>query len=542
MNKTQRILLLSIVCIITFFVNNQVLVPDIMESRNIITAREMARGGDWIVPTMNGELRLEKPPLPTWVTAIAEMAAPDNVALQRAGAGLAALLLAFFFYKYASRVLKIEPVVPTLLLCTCYNVILMGRTASWDIYTHAFMMGGIYFLALALQKERRSWGDFMGFAIFTGLSIMSKGPVSLFALFLPFLLSYCYFYRPKMRGKWGALGVAVVVALAIGGWWYLYVHIACADAWQAVMAKESGAWLEHNVRPWYYYWKFFLETGVWSLLLLLAMFLPLANPSRRRSRKWMFAMGWMLCSLLLLSLMPEKKPRYLLPLLIPACYVMGCLLAWWRESFRDPARAARADKLSFRINCGLIAVAVALLPVLAWFFFVAKDYMPILPWTIFSLLCLVIAYYLAAAAVKLKPTGMVLATTALFLVSECMAMPYLKNIINNPERHSIEATRDIRRLDGLQFYNIAAEPIRIEMVYAADRTIRPIDPDTLGRALPCVLLTHEPVGKALPARLLEGVDTIVIDRYDDNRRPKGTRRYRRDMIYYVTILRSKTEK
>ena len=140
MNKTQRILLLSIVCIITFFVNNQVLVPDIMESRNIITAREMARGGDWIVPTMNGELRLEKPPLPTWVTAIAEMAAPDNVALQRGGAGLAALLLAFFFYKYASRVLKIEPVVPTLLLCTCYNVILMGRTASWDIYTHAFMM------------------------------------------------------------------------------------------------------------------------------------------------------------------------------------------------------------------------------------------------------------------------------------------------------------------------------------------------------------------------------------------------------------------
>ena len=50
------------------------------------------------------------------------------------------------------------------------------------------------------------------------------------------------------------------------------------------------------------------------------------------------------------------------------------------------------------------------------------------------------------------------------------------------------------------------------------------------------------VKPALPARLLEGVDTIVIDRYDDNRRPKGTRRYRRDMIYYVTILRSKTEK
>ena len=27
------------------------------------------------------------------------------------------------------------------------------------------------------------------------------------------------------------------------------------------MGKESGAWISYNVRPWYYYWKFFLESG-----------------------------------------------------------------------------------------------------------------------------------------------------------------------------------------------------------------------------------------------------------------------------------------
>lgn len=79
----DRWVLLCLVCLTTFFVDNSVLVPDIMESRNIVTAREMVYDGNWIAPTMNGELRLEKPPLPTWLTAVVEMIAPDNLGWQR---------------------------------------------------------------------------------------------------------------------------------------------------------------------------------------------------------------------------------------------------------------------------------------------------------------------------------------------------------------------------------------------------------------------------------------------------------------------------
>lgn len=59
---------------------------DIMESRNIITAREMVSDGNWLVPTMNGELRLEKPPLPTWVAGGIEKVFPDSLSAQRAAA------------------------------------------------------------------------------------------------------------------------------------------------------------------------------------------------------------------------------------------------------------------------------------------------------------------------------------------------------------------------------------------------------------------------------------------------------------------------
>lgn len=531
--------LLCIVCLITFFVNNDVIKPDIMESRNIITAREMVYDGHWMVPTMNGELRLEKPPLPTWLTAIAEILSPDNLALQRGFAGMMALLLVFYFARFARRVLDMEPLVPTLLLCTCYNVILMGRTASWDIYCHAFMMGGIYHLARALKAPPVAWQHFLAAGVCIGLSVMSKGPVSPYALLLPFVISFGYFCRPSLKGKWRALTVLVVLALTIGAWWFVYVHATQSDVLAAVVRKESGSWLNHNVRPWWYYWKFFLETGVWSLLLLTAIFLPLADRHRRKSRRLLFSLCWMLASLVLLSLLPEKKSRYLLPLLIPASYVMGCLILWWKDAFRNTAGASSADKFWFRVNAGLIFLAVVVLPLAGWRFVVRPGYASLPALILFSLFVIAIAVCLLRAVVLLRPMLLLGCVTTLFLAAECLVMPILGNVINNPEMKSVAETRKIKTLEGVPFYHVDTVPLRIELVYAAHRTIRPLSVDSLHAALPCVLLTHRPVGETLPESCLDGVETIEIGRYDDNRRPKDNRRYSDEFIYNVTLLKAK---
>ena len=100
MLKDERLisgwLILVILLFCTFFVHNQAIFVDIMESRNLVTAREMVSDGNWLIPTMNGELRLEKPPLPTWIAAMVETVSPDNLMLQRSMAGLAAVLLVSF--------------------------------------------------------------------------------------------------------------------------------------------------------------------------------------------------------------------------------------------------------------------------------------------------------------------------------------------------------------------------------------------------------------------------------------------------------------
>lgn len=533
--------LACMVCIITFFMNNHVIAPDIMESRNIVTAREMVHDGHWLVPTMNGELRLEKPPLPTWLTAVSEILSPDNLSLQRGMAGLAAILMVFYFWQFARKVLNMDPLGPTLLLCTCYNVILMGCTASWDIYCHAFMMGGIYHLARALDSPLVEWRHFLAAGILTGLSAMSKGPVSLYVLLLPFLACYTFIYRPSIKGKGPALALMTVVALVAGMWWYVYVHVVQADALAEVVQKESGAWMDRNVRPWWYYWKFFLETGVWFLLLLTAMFLPMANKKRRTSRRWLFAMGWMTASLILLSLMPEKKSRYLLPLLIPASYVMGCLMAWWKVALRDPATASPVDKWCFRTNAVLVALGVSVLPVVAWRFVLGPGYVPLSGWMVFTLFTVMLAVYLLYATIRLRPIRLLGGVTLLFVVAECLVMPYLGSVINNPDMKSIAATRGIRELEGIPFYHIDSVPLRIELVYAAYRSIRPVKADSLCRRLPCVLLTHHTIQEVMEKGCLKGMEIVPIGRYDDNHRPKTNRLYSGEFIYYATLLKAKKD-
>ncbi|HOM28960.1 MAG TPA: hypothetical protein PLS81_05840 [Deltaproteobacteria bacterium] len=52
------------VLLITIFIYGNLVPVNVMEARNYIAAREMAAGRSWLLPTMNGEIRIAKPPCP----------------------------------------------------------------------------------------------------------------------------------------------------------------------------------------------------------------------------------------------------------------------------------------------------------------------------------------------------------------------------------------------------------------------------------------------------------------------------------------------
>ncbi|MCR5004239.1 MAG: glycosyltransferase family 39 protein [Bacteroidales bacterium] len=534
---------LVVVCFFAFFVNNGALLPDIMESRNIITAREMVYDGNWTVPTMNGELRLEKPPLPTWFAALAEIIAPDSVPMQRAMSGLAACLLVFAFFKVGAHIFrsKTKSFIATLVLCTCYNVVLQGRTATWDIYTHAFMMLAIWQLINAFEAKKGFWPNFILAGIFIGLSFMSKGPISLFGLFLPFILTYFFVYYPKMEGKIGATLTMVLVAVVVGCSWYAYIYAFNGDAMAEVAARESANWSNHNVRPFWYYWDFFLEAGVWALILLCAISMIFWSDKHRHVEGYMVPFIWMTLALILLSIPGEKKTRYLFPMMIPISYLIGFFIYEMQDVF-DSRKDYILERVMFKSNAWILALIIFALPFALYFAAVKKDYLGWFPFIMMTLVCIGVGCYMVMQIRNYRPVGIVYAVVALFIGAEVFALPVARHLVQNPDLRSISVTYDNPELRDIPFRYNPADELRIEMVYRAHKKIRPIDvssADSLRNALPFVMLTHKSVSEELAPEIFEFADTTFVGHFDDNLHPASDRHYTTNFVYNVTLLTPK---
>ena len=537
-NYRWHLPLLLLVFCCSFFINNGAIFADIMESRNIVTAREMVYDHNWLVPTMNGELRLEKPPLPTWIAAVVEVISPDNLPLQRAMAGLAAVMLVLFFYKFATKLTgnRTYALVSSLILCTSYNIILMGRTATWDIYCHAFMMGAIYYLYLALRQTACKWPLFIAAGVFMGLSFLGKGPVSFYALLLPFICAYLLFYRreTRMKGKWAALFTMIFICIVLSTWWYAYTYICHQEMASYVFHKESSSWSNHNVRSWYYYWQFFLETGVWSLLTLTALIVPFWKKRVEASKEYMFCLSWMLLILFFLSLLPEKKTRYLLPILLPAALTMGYLFVYWIQQAKQKMPHLK-DRVIYRINAYLIVVATLALPVALYLFMYREGRIGTGMFIWLAVLFLAVAVWLFSSAFKLRPFSFLMGVVALFAVAELFVMPYIGSFVSNSDPKSISATQENPELKALPFYHSKDEVLRIELVYEAHKKIGDMDltnKEEITKALPFVLISQKPAEQLIPDSIRKDLSLTLSTVMTTIAGQKGTK----DMIAYLSAM------
>jgi 4-amino-4-deoxy-L-arabinose transferase-like glycosyltransferase len=536
----RRYVVIIITCFFAFFINGGTLHSDIMEYRNLVTAREIATEGHWLIPTMNGDLRLEKPPLPTWLAAAAWKAHPNSITVQRLMPAMAATMLIVFFLLFAERLTGSSTfsLIAALLLLTCYNIVQMGRLATWDIYCHSFMMGSIYFLYLGLTDDRHIWRNMIRAGFMAGLSFMSKGPVSFYSLLLPFLITILPSQPIKMHGRKWPLTLMIALCLIIGFWWYLYIIIVHPELAQHTLSKESSSWIAHNVRPWYYYWRFFTETGIWTVLMLSAMAFPYWRKHVAIPTVYKFSFFWMVLQLILLSLMPEKKIRYLLPMMIPCCLIMANIIVTWVEQYND-----KTTRVLFYINAGSLALIVAAVGALATYLR-TQSYISlpifILTMVVVALLILMLLY----ASVYYRATLMVWVVTILFCFTELMLLPTLGCLFSNPRRHSIAAIQTDNQMQGLPLFYNAGEEMQIEVIYNSGKRILPIPmtSNEIKKHLPCAIVTERRASLELPINIYNYIDTVFIDRFDENNRWALQKHRGRNMVYYVTLLKAKNDK
>lgn len=537
--NAAHLICILIVCLFAFFVNNQVIPADIMESRNLATAQEMVSQGNYLTPTMNGELRLEKPPLPTWIAAGVELITPGNLILQRYIAGIIASLMVLFLYLFTSRLTgnRTISLMGSLILATCFNIILMGRTATWDIFCHSFMLGAIYFLFVALEKQGAQWKNLLLAGVFMGLSFLSKGPVSFYALLLPFLISYLLVYKPSIKNKKYSLTAMIGLCAIISFWWMAYILFFHPDMAFSVAQKEASSWLDRNVRPIYYYWQFPAEAGIWALFFVTAIvhyFVYKKDAFRKENR---FAIIWLFASLILLSIIPEKKTRYLLPILIPGALVIAF---YFYHSIKD--MTCRGEKVLFKINAIIIAIILIVIPITLYIMFYDEGLISPFILVLIAVISWTLSVYLFRSVLNQKGIRVVRVFSsvilAMFLVTGLCLIPIGRMFIND-DIHSIRLLRDNEKVEGLPFFYDAKEDIRMELVYEANKIIRPLDiTDTMAirRHAPFVFVSSHSLDSLFRDK---NVVVEIVDTFDNNWRKVTDKRYNKALVKEVGIIRSK---
>ncbi|HEY8689281.1 MAG TPA: glycosyltransferase family 39 protein [Chitinophagaceae bacterium] len=209
------------------------------EAKNAQCAREMLLRHDFIIPTFNGELRVDKPPLHYFFMMFSYKMFGVNEFAANFFSVVMGLLTIFVTYKYTKRLFSpFAAFCACLVLATSTQFLFEFRLSVPDPYLIFFIMLGL-FSAFTWLKENNISQLYIS-AVAFALATLAKGPV---ALALPGLCLLIWIMSEK---KWKTaltwhLITAFVLLAAITLPWYIAVHKATNGEW------TRGFFIDNNL-------------------------------------------------------------------------------------------------------------------------------------------------------------------------------------------------------------------------------------------------------------------------------------------------------
>jgi 4-amino-4-deoxy-L-arabinose transferase-like glycosyltransferase len=286
------------------------------------TAREMNARHSWSVPYLFGQPQFEKPILLYWLLKVSFLLFKDTNFAARlfpalfAGAGVIAVYL-FCMLGFGERK---KAYLAGFVTMSAVLYLGLARTVFTDMIFTVFIAWSLLsFFWGYVNPKRKGWGLVL-FFLFSGLAVLTKGPLGLLIPFITILVFLAI--KKQIRflfDKWFLAGF-VLFLLAVLPWYILMIkdfkgvfirEFFYNDHWRRIVEAE------HKSNDTWYFYPLTMIGGMfpWSVFTLLGLGVTFRDIFRRQVKPvHLFCGCWIVAVLAIFQFAHSKLASYIFPL------------------------------------------------------------------------------------------------------------------------------------------------------------------------------------------------------------------------------------
>ena len=332
MNKTyQQLFIFSAIIslFIVFWGLGSINLTSLNEGRRALAIKEMFASGNWLLPTLNGELYLTKPPLLYWISnGISSLVGFVNEWTVRLPSALAALATLWMTYRFTLKKFGAWPALfSAQILMANLGFAMLARRAEIEMLLTALCVGALLSALEYVEKPaKQSWIYLSYFLL--ALAVLTKGPVALLFVTLPLIVAAIWTKDLAVKQTLtSARGWAIFLVVALS--WYAVVSWQLGfDIWATIAKRDMLGKIqaEDAAKPILSYLGWIIVDFLFLVALLFIRPRALFKDLMGR-RDWVLIVTAVAVPLLVFSLFSNKHAKYLLPIYPLISILLGVQLA-----------------------------------------------------------------------------------------------------------------------------------------------------------------------------------------------------------------------
>ena len=286
------------------------------EGRRALAVKEMFLEGNWLLPHLNGELYLSKPPLLYWIaTTFACISGGVNEWILRLPSALAAVAILCMIYKYAARNFGVWPgLFSVQLLLVNASFAMLARRAEIEMLLTGLCVGSLFAALIYIQEQGGKRWIYLSYFLLA-LAVLTKGPVALLFVTLPLIASAAWLRDTRIKDVLTSIPGWAILFLFGTSWYAVVTWQLGPDIWAQIARNDMLGKMqaEEMVKPLLSYLGWIAVDFLLLVALLLvkpkSWFLSIKN----RKECIVLAMA-VIVPLVVFSLFSNKHTKYLLPI------------------------------------------------------------------------------------------------------------------------------------------------------------------------------------------------------------------------------------